>query len=47
VELYESKLIQDALERTSWNKKHATQLLGINRSTLVEMLRRKRIVRAA
>jgi DNA-binding NtrC family response regulator len=47
VELYESKLIQDALERTGWNKKHAAQLLGINRSTLVEMLRRKRIVRAA
>jgi transcriptional regulator with GAF, ATPase, and Fis domain len=47
VESFENKLIQEALERTGWNKKQAAQLLGINRTTLVEMLKRKRIERAA
>jgi transcriptional regulator with AAA-type ATPase domain len=32
-----------ALERTKWNKKQAATLLGLNRTTLVEMLKRKRI----
>lgn len=47
VESFENKLIQQALERTGWNKKQAALLLGINRTTLVEMLKRKRIERAA
>lgn len=47
VEAYENRLIQQALERTGWNKKQAAVLLGINRTTLVEMLKRKRIERAA
>ncbi len=47
VESFENKLIQEALERTGWNKKQAAQLLGINRTTLVEMLKRKGIERAA
>lgn len=47
VESFENKLIQQALERTGWNKKQAAVLLGINRTTLVEMLKRKRIERAA
>jgi len=47
VESFENKLIQQALERTGWNKKQAAILLGINRTTLVEMLKRKRIERAA
>jgi transcriptional regulator with PAS, ATPase and Fis domain len=47
VESFENRLIHEALERTGWNKKQAAQLLGINRTTLVEMLKRKRIERAA
>jgi len=47
VESFENQLIQQALDRTGWNKKQAAGLLGINRTTLVEMLKRKRIERAA
>jgi transcriptional regulator with GAF, ATPase, and Fis domain len=43
VETFENGLIRQALERTNWNKKRAAELLGINRTTLVEMLKRKRI----
>jgi transcriptional regulator with PAS, ATPase and Fis domain len=43
VESYENDLIRQALERTKWNKNQAAKLLGINRTTLVEMLKRKRI----
>jgi len=43
VENFENQLIRQALERTNWNKKQAAQLLGLNRTTLVEMLKRKRI----
>jgi transcriptional regulator with PAS, ATPase and Fis domain len=43
VESFENQLIRQALERTNWNKKRAAQLLGLNRTTLVEMLKRKRI----
>ncbi|HET9933733.1 MAG TPA: sigma-54 dependent transcriptional regulator, partial [Polyangiaceae bacterium] len=47
VEAFENQLIRQALERTQWNKKQAAGLLGLNRTTLVEMLKRKRITRAA
>lgn len=47
VESFENGLIQRALERTGWNKQQAAALLGINRTTLVEMLKRKGIERAA
>ncbi|HYO97634.1 MAG TPA: helix-turn-helix domain-containing protein, partial [Polyangiaceae bacterium] len=47
VETFENQLIRQALERTHWNKKQAAGLLGLNRTTLVEMLKRKRITRAA
>jgi len=47
VETFENQLIRQALERTQWNKKQAAGLLGLNRTTLVEMLKRKRIIRAA
>lgn len=47
VESFENQLIQQALDRTGWNKKQAANLLGINRTTLVEMLKRKRLERAA
>jgi transcriptional regulator with PAS, ATPase and Fis domain len=43
VESFENQLIRQALERTKWNKKQAANLLGLNRTTLVEMLKRKRI----
>jgi DNA-binding NtrC family response regulator len=41
VEEYENRLIAQALERTGRNKNRAAQLLGLNRTTLVEMLKRK------
>ena len=41
VEQYENQLIAQALERTGRNKNRAAQLLGLNRTTLVEMLKRK------
>ncbi len=47
VELFENGLIRQALDRTSWNKNRAAQLLGLNRTTLVEMLKRKRMSKAA
>jgi DNA-binding NtrC family response regulator len=47
VDTFENQLIRQALERTQWNKKQAANLLGLNRTTLVEMLKRKRITRAA
>jgi transcriptional regulator with PAS, ATPase and Fis domain len=43
VESFENNLIRQALERTKWNKNQAARLLGLNRTTLVEMLKRKRI----
>jgi sigma-54 specific flagellar transcriptional regulator A len=43
VEAFENQLIRQALDRTHWNKKQAARLLGVNRTTLVEMLKRKRI----
>lgn len=43
VESFENGLIRQALERTAWNKNQAARLLGLNRTTLVEMLKRKRI----
>ena len=44
VEEYENTLIKSALERTGFNKSRAAQLLGLQRTTLVEMLKRKNIV---
>ena len=43
VEEFESTLVRKALDRTGWNKNRAAQLLGINRTTLVEMVKRKRL----
>jgi DNA-binding NtrC family response regulator len=47
VESFENELIRQALDRTGWNKNRAAHLLQLNRTTLVEMLKRKRINRAA
>jgi DNA-binding NtrC family response regulator len=46
VEAYENRLIQSALLSAGWNKTRAAQLLGLHRTTLVEMLKRKRIDQA-
>jgi len=43
VEQFETKLIVDALARTGGNKNRAAQLLKLNRTTLVEMVKRKQI----
>jgi DNA-binding NtrC family response regulator len=43
VDRFENGLIKQALERTGWNKNRAAQLLGLNRTTLVEMIKRKGI----
>jgi len=47
VAAYESELIGQALERTYWNKQRAADLLNMNRTTLVEMIKRKGIVPSA
>jgi sigma-54 dependent transcriptional regulator, flagellar regulatory protein len=43
VESYQNHLIRQALSRTGGNKNKAAQLLGLNRTTLVEMIRRRGI----
>jgi DNA-binding NtrC family response regulator len=39
----EDRLIGQALERTNGNKNRAAELLGMNRTTLVEKLRRRTV----
>lgn len=41
VERYENALIVQALERTGWNKNRAAAILRMNRTTLVEKLKKK------
>ena len=41
VEQYQNNLIRQAMSRTGGNKNKAAQLLGLNRTTLVEMIRRR------
>ncbi len=40
---YENSLILQALERTGWNKNQAAQLLRMNRTTLVEKLKKRNL----
>ena len=40
----ERDLIQQALERTAWNKNRAAQLLGMNRTTLLEKIKKRGLV---
>jgi DNA-binding NtrC family response regulator len=42
VETFEMSLIDQALERTGGNKNQASMLLGLNRTTLVEKLRKRK-----
>ncbi len=41
VEDFETHLIVQALEQTHWNKNRAAQLLGMNRTTLLEKIKKK------
>jgi DNA-binding NtrC family response regulator len=41
VDSFENNLIMQALERTGWNKKAAAKLLNLNRTTLVEKIKKK------
>jgi DNA-binding NtrC family response regulator len=41
VDDFETKLILEALERTQWNKNRAAQLLSLNRTTLLEKIKKK------
>jgi len=41
VDRFESDLILQALERTQWNKNRAAHLLGLNRTTLLEKIKKK------
>ncbi len=40
IERYQQMMIRTALERTGGNRKAAAEMLGLNRTTLVEMLKR-------
>jgi transcriptional regulator with GAF, ATPase, and Fis domain len=41
VNRFESDLILQALDQTHWNKQRAAQLLGLNRTTLMDKIKRK------
>jgi DNA-binding NtrC family response regulator len=43
VDRFEADLIREALERTHWNKNQAARLLGLNRTTLLEKIKKKRL----
>ncbi len=43
VEQFENNLILQALERTGWNKNQAANILHMNRTTLVEKLKKKNL----
>ena len=43
VDGFESNLILQALEQTHWNKNQAARLLGLNRTTLLEKIKKKRL----
>ena len=47
MEEIESKFILDALERTGWVKNQAAALLGLNRTTLVEKIKKKKLAPSA
>lgn len=43
MESFENSLIRQALDRTGGNRNRAAQVLRINRTTLIEKIRRKRL----
>ena len=42
---YENQLILNALNKTGWNRNQAAMLLRLNRTTLVEKIKKKGLVR--
>ncbi len=44
---YEKKLIVQALNQTDWVKNQAAKLLNINRTTLIEKMKRHKLVKPA
>ncbi|MBK9294332.1 MAG: sigma-54-dependent Fis family transcriptional regulator [Oligoflexia bacterium] len=44
VDNFENALIMQALERTSWNRNKAANLLNLNRTTLVEKIKKKGLI---
>ena len=38
---FETELIEQALEHTHWNKNRAAGLLGLNRTTLIEKIKKR------
>jgi transcriptional regulator with PAS, ATPase and Fis domain len=44
VQAIEGHYLKEALERTNWNKKAASELLNLNRTTLLEKLKKQAIV---
>jgi transcriptional regulator with PAS, ATPase and Fis domain len=43
---FENELMLSALQKAKWNKKRAAQLLGLNRTTLIEKLKKKGLMDA-
>jgi DNA-binding NtrC family response regulator len=43
VDLFETNLISQALDKTSWNKNKAAKMLGLNRTTLLEKIKKKKL----
>jgi DNA-binding NtrC family response regulator len=43
VDRVETHMILQALEQTRWNKNRAAQLLGLNRTTLIEKIKKKKL----
>ena len=41
VDAYENSLLEKALQRTRWNKRRAALLLNLNRTTLIEKIKKK------
>ena len=43
VDAFENRLIEQALSKTQWNRNQAAQLLRLNRTTLVEKIKKKNL----
>jgi DNA-binding NtrC family response regulator len=43
VDIFETDLISQALDKTCWNKNKAAKMLGLNRTTLLEKIKKKKL----
>jgi DNA-binding NtrC family response regulator len=43
VDIFETDLISQALDKTRWNKNKAAKMLGLNRTTLLEKIKKKKL----